>query len=165
MGQILSPLELETALAKYHQLGPSAGGCIVSTNGCFDLLHVGHLRYLQAARKLGDILVVALNSDASVEDIKSPARPIVPEAERAELLSALDCVDYVVLFDAPSPRELLKLIRPHIHVKGGQYSEDTLPETPVLKEMGSKIVFLPMVDGRSTSQLIDCIVQGKRLPR
>jgi rfaE bifunctional protein nucleotidyltransferase chain/domain len=159
MGQLITPEQLNTVLEPYRTQK------IVSTNGCFDLFHVGHLRYLQMARNLGDLLIVALNSDASVEDLKSEERPIVPQNERAELLAALSCVDFVVIFDAPTPVELLKVIRPTIHVKGGQYSADTLPEAPILKALGTELVFLPMVEGRSTSQLIDCIKQGKRLPR
>ena len=130
---------------------------IVSTNGCFDILHVGHLRYLQAARKLGDLLVVALNSDVSVRGLKGPERPIVPEADRAELLAGLACVDVVVLFDEPTPDKALRAIQPNIHVKGGQYTEETLPEAALLKELGAEIRFIDMVAERSSTNIIEKI--------
>lgn len=130
------------------------GKRIVFTNGCFDLLHVGHLRYLQQARALGDVLVVALNTDASVRRLKGPTRPVVPEAERAELLSALRCVDHVTLFDEPLPNETIAALRPHFHVKGGDYQVETLPETPVVRAGGGEVVIMPLVEGRSTTEMI-----------
>ena len=130
------------------------GKRIVFTNGCFDLLHVGHLRYLQEARALGDVLVVALNTDASVQRLKGPARPVVPEAERAELLAGLKCVDYVTLFDEPLPNETIAALRPDFHVKGGDYQAESLPETPVVRAGGGKVVIMPLVEGRSTTSLI-----------
>ena len=163
MGQVLdSAAALKAALADTQGSAP-----VVTTNGCFDLLHVGHLRYLQAARELGNTLVVLLNTDASVHGLKGtpskgPPRPIVSQDERAELLAGLGCVDYVLLFDTPTPEPLLKEIRPDIHVKGGQYTVETLPEAPMLQEMGTAIRFIDMVPGRSTSGLVETILAGAK---
>jgi rfaE bifunctional protein nucleotidyltransferase chain/domain len=137
-----------------------AGKTIVTTNGCFDLFHVGHLRYLEASKALGDILVIALNSDASVKTFKDDGRPIVPQAERAELLSALRCVDYVTIFDATSPVEVLTAIAPDIHTKGADYTLETLPEAPALRAVGTEIAFIDLVEGRSTSSLIHAILKA-----
>ena len=134
------------------------GQQVVSTNGCFDLLHVGHLRYLQFARQQGDVLIVAINSDASVQRLKGPTRPIIPDAERAELLGALRCVDAVVVFDGDTPIDVLQAIQPHIHVKGAQYDEASLPEAEALRHMGTKMVFAPMIEGRSTSAIVNKLV-------
>jgi D-beta-D-heptose 7-phosphate kinase/D-beta-D-heptose 1-phosphate adenosyltransferase len=131
------------------------GGRIVFTNGCFDLLHVGHTRYLQEARALGDALVVGVNTDASVRRLKGEARPIVPEAERAELLAALACVDYVTLFDEATPERLLAHLRPEIHCKGGDYRAEDLPETPLVRSWGGAVVILPLTPGRSTTELAE----------
>ncbi len=136
------------------------GKTVVTTNGCFDLFHVGHLRYLQASKALGDILVVALNSDASVKTFKDDGRPIVPETERAELLTALRCVDYVTIFDATSPVDVLTAIAPDIHTKGADYTRETLPEAPALTLVGIEIAFIDLVEGRSTSSLIQAILKA-----
>jgi rfaE bifunctional protein nucleotidyltransferase chain/domain len=149
-GEILTREEL-AALGERLR---AEGKRIVFTNGCFDLLHVGHLRYLQEARALGDLLVVALNTDASVRRLKGPLRPVVSEAERAELLAGLACVDYVTLFDEPLPNATIAALRPHFHVKGGDYEVETLPETPVVREGGGEVVIVPLVAGRSTTDLI-----------
>lgn len=130
------------------------GKRIVFTNGCFDLLHVGHVRYLREARRLGDVLVLGLNSDSSVRQLKGPDRPVVPEMERAEILTALACVDYVVLFDETRPDELIKVVRPDIHVKGGDYTVDQLPEAATVQSLGGEVVIIPIVPGKSTSGLI-----------
>ncbi len=152
MGTVVTQQELLDALAPRR-----AQATVVSTNGCFDILHVGHLRYLQAARELGDLLVVALNSDASVRSIKGPERPIVPEADRAELLAGLTCVDYVVLFDEDSPANLLEALRPDIHVKGAQYTAESLPEAAMLESVGTRLHFMPMVENRSSTDVIEKI--------
>jgi len=144
---------LESTAQKHRQ----ANHRIVTTNGCFDILHVGHLRYLQQAKQLGDILIVLINSDASVQGLKGPNRPILPEAERAELLAGLECVDYVSVFDQSTPSESLKQIRPDIHVKGGDYDVSKLPEAPLLQEMGTRLAFIPFVEGQSTSSIIERI--------
>jgi rfaE bifunctional protein nucleotidyltransferase chain/domain len=132
----------------------SEGKRVVFTNGCFDVLHVGHLRYLQDARELGDVLVVGVNTDAGVRRLKGPERPIVPEAERVEMLAGLRCVDYVTLFDEPLPNETLAALRPHVHAKGGDYEVETLPETPLVRSLGGEVMILPLVPGRSTTDIV-----------
>lgn len=154
MGEVLAGTEMIKRLAV---LDRPRSFKVVTTNGCFDLLHVGHLRYLQAARALGDMLIVALNSDASVRGLKGPQRPLIPQDERAELLAGLACVDYVVIFDEPTPAKILTDIQPDIHVKGGQYTVENLPEASLLKSLGAEIRFIPMVEGRSTTSLIEKI--------
>ena len=132
------------------------GKKLVFTNGCFDLLHVGHVRYLQAARALGDALVVAVNGDDSVRALKGPTRPINPEADRAEVLAALECVDYVVIFPEVRITRLFLAARPQIYAKGGDYTPDTLDkgERAVIDEAGSEIRILPLVPGRSTTNIL-----------
>lgn len=155
MGEVLSPQALNDRLASLR--GQSA---IVTTNGCFDILHVGHLRYLQACKEQGDeTLVVLVNSDASVRRLKGPQRPIVNEADRAELIAGLGCVDFVVLFEEDTPEPLLETIRPDYHAKGAQYNEDNLPEMATLRNIGAKVRFVPMVENRSTTNVIDIIKQ------
>jgi rfaE bifunctional protein nucleotidyltransferase chain/domain len=131
------------------------GGTVVATGGCFDLLHAGHVHTLQAARGLGDCLVVCLNSDDSVRRLKGPGRPLVPQADREAVLGALGCVDAVVPFDQDTPRELLERLRPHIFAKGGDYAGTELPEERTLASWGGRTVLLPFVDGRSTTRLIE----------
>lgn len=133
---------------------------IVFTNGCFDLLHVGHVRLLQQARRCGDLLVVGVNSDRSVRQLKGPARPVVRDAERAEILAALACVDYVVIFDEDTPVETLRVLRPHIHVKGGDYRPEDLPERATLAELGARLEIFPLVPGRSTTRLLENATQA-----
>ncbi|MCD6350795.1 MAG: D-glycero-beta-D-manno-heptose 1-phosphate adenylyltransferase [Armatimonadetes bacterium] len=135
------------------------GRKIVFTNGCFDLLHIGHVRYLAAASKHGDVLIVAVNSDASVKRLKGPNRPLVPADERAEMLAALAFVDYVVIFEEDTPDNLLRLVRPDVHVKGGDYRPDELPEAPLVRSLGAEIVIAPLVDGRSTTIYITRIIE------
>jgi D-beta-D-heptose 7-phosphate kinase/D-beta-D-heptose 1-phosphate adenosyltransferase len=131
------------------------GGTVVATGGCFDLLHPGHVQTLQAARALGDCLVVCLNSDRSVHRLKGPARPLVGEDDRAAVLSALGCVDAVVVFDQDTPTAVLRALRPDVWVKGGDYDVADLPEAAVLSEWGGRAVVLPFVEGRSTTRLIE----------
>jgi rfaE bifunctional protein nucleotidyltransferase chain/domain len=130
----------------------SAGKRVVLTNGMFDLLHVGHLRYLRQARSEGDLLVVGVNADASVRALK-PGRPLVPEGERAELVAALSPVDYAVIFAEPTAGGLLRAIRPDVYVKGGDYTEASLPEAATAREVGARLVFVPLVPNRSSSAL------------
>jgi rfaE bifunctional protein nucleotidyltransferase chain/domain len=132
----------------------AGGGRLVLTNGCFDLLHVGHVRYLQAARRLGDFLAVGVNADASVRALKGPTRPLVPAAERAEVLAALGCVDAVVIFDAPTAEPLVAALQPEVYVKGQDYTEATLPEAAVVRAYGGAVVLLPTVPGASTTALV-----------
>ncbi len=138
------------------------GGKIVFTCGVFDLLHVGHLRYLEFARSLGAILVVGVNSDSSARQLnKGPGRPVVPQADRAELLAALACVDYVFIFDELRPNESIRLIRPDIHVKDAAYEKMDLPEAATVREVGGIIAFAPHVEGHSTSALLERIAAAK----
>ena len=131
------------------------GQRIVFTNGCFDILHVGHVRYLGAARALGDCLVVGLNSDASVRRLKGPERPVNEEADRAEVLDALRAVDYVTIFDEPTAAELIEIIRPDVYVKGGDYTIATLPEAEIVRGYGGRVEFIDLVPERSTTQVIE----------
>ena len=133
------------------------GKKVVATNGCFDILHVGHVRYLQKSKSFGDILVVGLNSDISVKILKGETRPINPQEDRAEVLCALACVDYVVMFDEKSPVDLLDLIKPDIYTKGGDYTLETLPEADVILKNNGKVEFIDFVEGKSTTKIIDKI--------
>ncbi len=135
------------------------GKQIVFTNGCFDLLHIGHIRYLEEAKALGDILVVGINSDESVRRIKGSLRPILPEEERAEILSGLGCVDYVTIFSEPDPLELISSLSPHILVKGGDWTKETTVGKDVVERSGGKVIILPFIQGASTSSLIETILK------
>lgn len=130
---------------------------IVFTNGCFDILHVGHIRYLQEAAKLGDVLIIGLNSDNSVKRLKGPERPINSELERAEMLGALGFVDYVAIFEEDTPLELIKKIQPDVLVKGGDYSNEYVVGTDVVEARGGKLVLIPFVEGKSTTNIIERI--------
>lgn len=132
----------------------ASGGTVVATGGCFDLLHAGHVATLEAARALGDCLVVCLNSDESVRRLKGPARPLVPEHDRARVLTALECVDAVVVFEEDTPVEALRRIRPDVWAKGGDYAGAELPEAALLREWGGQSVVLPYLEGRSTTGLV-----------
>jgi D-glycero-beta-D-manno-heptose 1-phosphate adenylyltransferase len=134
-----------------------AGLRMVLTNGTFDLLHIGHVRYLEAARELGDILVVGVNSDASVRGYKEPGRPVVPQDERAELVAALRCVDYAVIFDDPTATPLVEALRPEVYAKGGDYAPGAkpLPEAQAVQAYGGEVRIIPLVEGHSASDLID----------
>ncbi|MFA4910280.1 MAG: D-glycero-beta-D-manno-heptose 1-phosphate adenylyltransferase [Desulfobacteria bacterium] len=134
------------------------GKRVVFTNGCFDLIHVGHTRYLEEAKKLGDILIVAVNSDQSVRTIKGNKRPIIPEEERAEVLSALQCVDFVVIFHEPDPLNIISLLKPDVLVKGGDWGEDAIIGREVVESIGGKVVRIPEIKGASSSSIIDKIV-------
>ena len=131
------------------------GKTIVTTNGCFDILHVGHVRYLEKAKSFGDILIVALNSDKSVKSIKGESRPINNENDRAEVLSGLKSVDYVVLFDEDSPIDLLLQIKPDVHTKGADYTIESLPEAKGIMDAGGRIEFISFVEGKSTTSIIE----------
>jgi D-beta-D-heptose 7-phosphate kinase/D-beta-D-heptose 1-phosphate adenosyltransferase len=135
------------------------GKRIVFTNGCFDLLHIGHIRYLEEARSLGDILVVGVNSDRSVRGLKGPNRPILPEEERAEILSGLECVNYITLFDEPTPLELISSLQPQVLVKGGDWTKEAAVGKEVVEKSGREVVILPFVEGSSTSNLIETILK------
>ncbi len=142
-----------------------AGGHVVFTNGCFDLLHPGHVSYLRAARSLGDALVVGLNSDASVRRLKGAARPIVPEKDRAAVLEALEFVDGVVIFGEDTPIRLMRELEPAVYVKGGDYRVEDLPEAEVAREFGAAVRIIPFEPGYSTSALIEKIKSMSDAPR
>jgi D-beta-D-heptose 7-phosphate kinase/D-beta-D-heptose 1-phosphate adenosyltransferase len=137
----------------------SAGKKVVFTNGVFDLLHVGHLRYLSQARSLGDALAIGLNSDASVKGLKGPLRPILPEADRAELLAGLACVDYVCIFGEPDPRALVSAIRPSILVKGGDWPVEKILGADTVLADGGQVLSLPFVPGASTTSIVESILK------
>jgi D-beta-D-heptose 7-phosphate kinase/D-beta-D-heptose 1-phosphate adenosyltransferase len=135
----------------------ASGRTIVFTNGVFDLLHVGHLRYLQQARGLGDALLIGLNSDRSVRLIKGPSRPITPENERAEILEALACVDGVVIFDEETPRDLIQAIQPDVLVKGADWAEDAIVGRDIVEARGGRVVRVAIEPGHSTTKIVDRI--------
>ena len=149
--KILSP---EQMLRERERLR-AAGKRLVFTNGVFDLLHVGHVRYLAQARALGDALLVAINSDRTVRELKGPDRPIFDEAERVEILAALRCVDYVTVFDDTSPRRLITQLLPDVLVKGGDYQLDQIHGREEVEAAGGRVISLPFVDGASTTQIIE----------
>jgi rfaE bifunctional protein nucleotidyltransferase chain/domain len=130
------------------------GQTIVLTNGCFDLLHVGHIRYLEAAHEEGDVLIVALNSDVSVRSLKGSSRPIMGENERAEILSALSCVDYVLIFDDPTVDRVIEQIRPSVHAKGTDYTEDSVPERETMARIGGRVAIVGDPKDHSTKDFL-----------
>ena len=155
MGKVLTRSEAAAVSASLK----AAGKTLVFTNGVFDLLHVGHLRYLTQARSLGDALMVGLNADACVRRLKGDLRPILPEAERAELLAGLACVDYVCLFDEDDPRALIKAVVPGLLVKGGDWPIDKILGRDTVEAAGGKVMSLPFVEGRSTTTIVQAIAQ------
>ena len=134
------------------------GKTLVLTNGHFDLLHVGHVRCLQQAKRLGDVLVVGLNSDASTRALKGAGRPLVPQEERAEVLAALECVDFVVIFEERTAERLVAALKPEVYVKGGDWTLENLPEAKAVAECGGRVEILPQVPGRSTTEIIKTIL-------
>ena len=133
----------------------AAGARVVFTNGCFDILHAGHVRYLAAARALGDVLILGLNSDASVRRLKGETRPVNSEADRAEVVGALASVDYVVIFGEDTAEELIARVRPAVYAKGGDYTRETLPEARIVESYGGEVEFIPLVEGKSTTGIIE----------
>lgn len=150
MGFILNYDDLESYVTGWQARGLT----IVLTNGCFDLVHVGHLYTFHEAKKWGDILVVGINSDRAVKALKGASRPIISQNDRCALLSALEPVDFVTVFDEYTAAGLLEKVRPHVYVKGGDYSLDNLPEKPVLDRLKTKVIFTPLVQGISTTEII-----------
>jgi len=130
---------------------------IITTNGVFDILHIGHIRYLQEAKKLGDILIIAVNSDSSTKQLKGPKRPLNDENDRAEALAALECIDYIVIFDEDNPIKFLEIIKPNIHVKGGDYDLSQIIEKDTVEENKGEIKLIPEIKGYSTTDLINKI--------
>jgi rfaE bifunctional protein nucleotidyltransferase chain/domain len=149
--KILSIDELRAERARLRAVGSR----LVFTNGCFDILHVGHVRYLSSARRLGDVLLVAINSDRAVRELKGESRPVMNEAERAEMLAALRAVDYVTIFDDASPRALIADVLPDVLVKGGDYALDEIHGREEVEAAGGRVLSLPFVEGASTSVIIE----------
>ena len=138
------------------------GKKVVFTNGCFDILHVGHVRYLRKAKTRGDVLVVGLNTDRSVKEIKGEKRPIVPEKERAEILAALEFVDYVVPFDEPNPFRLIEALKPNVLVKGADWPKSRIIGRDIVERIGGRVVRIPLVAGASSTGLIEKILKAYR---
>lgn len=158
MGQVLRRENVADFVRNLQKIGKS----VVTTNGCFDILHVGHVRYLQKTKSFADYSIVLLNSDKSVRSIKGPTRPINNENDRAEILCALSCVDYVVMFDEDSPRDLLDEIKPDVYTKGADYTMDTLPEADIMRKNNTKVEFITFVEGKSTTGTINKINKEKK---
>ena len=151
MGKVLASWsDLSRELASVR-----SGRKVVFTNGVFDILHVGHVRYLQEARAQGDMLVVGVNADSSVKKLKGPSRPLQTEADRAEILAGLGCVDYVTLFSENTPEDLIRVVKPDVFVKGGDYTVETLPEAPTVLSYGGVVKILQFVDGKSSTSIIN----------
>lgn len=160
MKKILPKEDLKRELDRLR----GAGKRIVFTNGCFDILHVGHARYLKEAKKLGDVLVLALNSDSSVRGLKGEKRPLVPENERAEVVASLESVDYVTLFSEATPLALITYLRPDVLVKGGDWAEENVVGREAVQSWGGRVAIIPEVKGSSTTNIIEKIrkVYGTR---
>jgi rfaE bifunctional protein nucleotidyltransferase chain/domain len=154
MAKIVTLKELSKVLDAHKTKGEK----IVFTNGCFDIIHVGHVRYLREAKALGDILVVAMNSDLSIREIKGPNRPITPQTERADVLSELSSIDYVTVFDEPTPLKVIEEVKPDILVKGEDWKEDEIVGTDVVKAAGGSVVRIKLVEGASTTRVIERII-------
>ncbi|WP_280482052.1 D-glycero-beta-D-manno-heptose 1-phosphate adenylyltransferase, partial [Nocardia cyriacigeorgica] len=152
-GAVLEPGQLIEAVRGHR----AAGERIVFTNGCFDVVHAGHIAYLNEAKRLGDVLVVAVNSDDSVRRLKGPDRPVNPDHDRCAVLAALSCVDHVTVFDEDTPERLLRATEPDLYVKGGDYRPEMLPETPIVAEYGGEVRVLGYLADHSTSAMIERI--------
>lgn len=150
MGQVINRIEAKKIIQKLKDEGKTA----VFTNGCFDILHIGHVRYLKKSAEFGDVLIIGLNSDFSVKRLKGNSRPVNCEMDRAELLSELCFVDYVVIFDEDTPEKLLDEIKPDIYTKGADYTLDTLPEAKTVLKNGGRVEFINLVEGKSTTNII-----------
>ncbi|HHU51753.1 MAG TPA: D-glycero-beta-D-manno-heptose 1-phosphate adenylyltransferase [Firmicutes bacterium] len=150
MGLIISKEELKGLVKEWQRKKVK----VVLTNGCFDLLHAGHLRTFYEAKKMGDLLIVGINSDYSVRRLKGEQRPLIPQADRAQLVAALKPVDYVTVFDEPTVDTLLETIHPDYYVKGGDYTLDSLPEKETITRLGVRVCFIPVVAGISTTEII-----------
>ena len=157
MGQLLRRENVADFVKKLHQSGKT----VVVTNGCFDILHVGHVRYLQKTKSFADYMIVLLNSDKSVRSIKGPTRPINNEQDRAEVLNALACVDYVVLFDENSPASLIGEIKPDVYTKGADYTMETLPEADIMRKNNIRVEFIEFVAGKSTTNTINKMKENR----
>jgi len=154
MNKILDRISLKEKMEALRREGKK----IAFTNGCFDILHVGHVRYLKEARKTADILVLALNSDSSVRSIKGSKRPLVPEDERAEVLAGLECIDFVTIFPELTPLELICYLKPDVLIKGGDWPEDKVVGRTEIQQWGGRVTLIPEVMGKSTTNIVDKII-------
>lgn len=155
MNKICPREELRKELDRLRKEGKK----IAFTNGCFDILHVGHVRYLEGAKKTADVLILALNSDSSVRTIKGEKRPLIPQNERAEVLAGLASVDYVTIFDEATPLELIRYLKPDVLIKGGDWTEDRIVGRNEVRSWGGKVVVIPEVEGASTTNIVDKVLQ------
>lgn len=155
--KLRTPKSLQLVLSLLKKSGKK----IIFTNGCFDILHIGHIRYLKKARSFGDILVVGLNSDSSVKKLKGNNRPVFSQNERAEILSSLEFVDFVVIFKENTPEKIISILKPDVHVKGGDYKTNNLPETEIVKKYSGKIKIVKFIPGYSTTNIIKGIGHGE----
>jgi rfaE bifunctional protein nucleotidyltransferase chain/domain len=155
MSKVFSLDQLRTERERLRR----AGRRVVFTNGCFDLIHPGHIKYLQEARRLGAALIVALNSDRSVRELKGEKRPILDQNERADVMAALGCVDYVIIFDEPTPREIIAALLPDVLVKGGDWDVERIVGRDEVEAAGGEVLSLPFIEGCSTTELIERIVR------
>lgn len=158
VNKILKREELKKELEALRRQGRK----IAFTNGCFDILHVGHVRYLREAKKTADVLILALNSDISVRTIKGEKRPLVPQDERADVVAALESIDYVTLFDEPTPLELIEYLRPDVLIKGGDWAEENIVGRNAVKSWGGRVVVIPETEGASTTNIIDKVLKVYR---
>ncbi len=156
MGEVIERGKLKEKVEELRKEGKR----IVFTNGCFDIIHLGHIHYLREAKSKGDVLIVGLNSDESVRKVKGEKRPLMTQGDRAEILASLEMVDFVVLFDEPTPDELIKIVRPDVHIKGGDYtSPDELPEAGLVRSLGGEVCLARKVEGKSTTNIINIILE------
>ncbi len=161
MGDYFAPVISLSELVDTVAGSREAGSTIVLANGCFDLFHVGHVRYLAGAKEVGDILVVGINSDRQTRLLKGPGRPYIKEKERAEIVSALACVDFVTIFDEPTVEHLIRTLKPDFHAKGTDYTTDTVPERDIVREYGGKVAIVGDPKDHSTTDLIGTIAKSE----
>jgi len=165
MSDLSAPILNREKLVERVNDARDQGSKIVLANGCFDLLHVGHIRYLAGAKELGDVLVVGINSDRQAHTLKGEGRPFMPENERAELIAALKCVDFVTIFDEPTVEQLIRDIRPDIHAKGTDYTTETVPERDIIREVGGRVAIVGDPKDHSSTELIDKRGKGEEEKR
>ncbi len=157
-----APILERNRLVAHISIERRKGACVVLANGCFDLFHVGHIRYLAGAKALGDILIVGINSDEQVRKLKGENRPFMPERERAEIVSALKFVDYVTIFDEPTVTELIRAVRPDFHAKGTDYTTENVPERDIVREYGGKVAIVGDPKEHSSSEFLELIRRGDK---
>ena len=155
MKKILVREELKKELERLRKEGKK----IAFTNGCFDILHVGHVRYLRGAKETADVLILALNSDSSVRTIKGEKRPLIPQEERADVLAGLESVDYITIFDEPTPLKLIEYLKPDVLIKGGDWAEESIVGRDAVRSWGGRVIVIPEIEGASTTNIVDKILK------